>query len=168
MSVRAVAGALRNTLTMWGLRFSFVSSILRLGMLLQLRRRRLCLREVDASSDPPSSVLSPGGEDSLSLASPALVCLTFDWIDEALRNGDKAWKRRVDLDGGSSVFLSSRFAVSSGDISRWWRSSRGGRDACRADKVLSFYASCFLDARAYRNRPSLVWTSSLLTCLSGP
>ena len=35
----------------------------------------------------------------------------LDWIDVALRSVDKAWKRRVGLDGGSSVFLSSRFAV---------------------------------------------------------
>ncbi|WZZ40341.1 hypothetical protein YC2023_036600 [Brassica napus] len=81
------------------------------SLAVMLRRRRLCLREVDASSDPLLSVLSPGGEGSLSLASPALVCLTLDWIDEALRSEDKAWKRRVGLDRGSSVFLSSRFAV---------------------------------------------------------
>ncbi|KAF3600720.1 hypothetical protein F2Q69_00035181 [Brassica cretica] len=85
--------------------------LFREGRLLQLRRRQLCLQEVDASSDPSSSVLSLEDEGSLSLASPALVCLTLDWIDEALRSGDKAWKRKVGLDGGSSVFLSSRFAV---------------------------------------------------------
>ena len=38
-----------------------------------------CLQEVEASSAPPSSVLSSGGEGSLSLASPALG-VSVRWI----------------------------------------------------------------------------------------
>ncbi|KAL0805771.1 hypothetical protein Bca101_098262 [Brassica carinata] len=39
----------------------------------------ICLREVEASSAPPSSVFSPGGEGSLSLASPVLG-VSVRWI----------------------------------------------------------------------------------------
>ncbi|CAF2268810.1 unnamed protein product [Brassica rapa] len=40
-----------------------------------------CLREVEATSAPPSSVLSPEGEGSLSLASPVLgVSVSVDWL----------------------------------------------------------------------------------------
>ncbi|CAN7140050.1 unnamed protein product, partial [Brassica rapa subsp. narinosa] len=46
------------------------------GRLLQLRRRRPCLREVNASLDPLSSVMFPGDEGFFSLASPALVCFS--------------------------------------------------------------------------------------------
>ena len=108
------------------------------------------------------SVLDPVGALSVLLGSWfQMLCSVgwaLDWIDEALRSEDKAWKRRVGLDGGSSVFLSSRFAVV--ELRR--------RLEMVADGVLSFHASCFLDARAYRNRPSLVWASGLITCLSGP
>ncbi|XP_013595187.1 PREDICTED: uncharacterized protein LOC106303476 [Brassica oleracea var. oleracea] len=43
-----------------------------------------CFREVEASSAPPSSVLSPGGEGSLSLASPALG-VSVRWIGFGFR-----------------------------------------------------------------------------------
>ncbi|WZZ17715.1 hypothetical protein YC2023_110804 [Brassica napus] len=117
----------------------------RRGRFLQLCRRRLCLREEDASSDPPSSVLFPESEGFLSLASPALVAL--DWIDETLRREDKAWKRRVGFDGGFLVFLSSRFVVVQ-LRRRFEMVTVKSRRKRRVDGVLSFHASGFLDARA--------------------
>ncbi|KAF3523866.1 hypothetical protein F2Q69_00046476 [Brassica cretica] len=78
-------------------------------LLLQLRRRRSLSPEVDATSALPSSVLSPGDEGSLSLASSALggsVSLDWFWIplvDRWCSSGRRLevvtvklrWKRRV-------------------------------------------------------------------------
>ncbi|CAF1933103.1 unnamed protein product [Brassica napus] len=57
-----------------------------------------CLREVEASSAPPSSVLSLGGEGSLSFASPALG-VSVRWIGF----GSRLW-----------LVCGSRFVVPSG------------------------------------------------------
>ncbi|KAH0858401.1 hypothetical protein HID58_086662 [Brassica napus] len=72
-----------------------------------------CLREVEVSSAPSSSVLSPGVFQFVgSVLDPACcscvvlgswfqVVHDLDWIDEALRSEDKSLKRRVGFDGGS-------------------------------------------------------------------